>query len=337
MIAGIQFERASEAQVVAARELFERVFGGPASPEGWRRKYFDNPAGAVVAFAARDGDRLVGFVGLHPSAFWVDGDRVTLYQAGDVVTDPAYRRRGILTELKILAAEWLRGHGAPFAVSFPSAAVHELYKKTGHTFVGRLRRWVKPLAAAGSPGRRLVVSALSGLAAAVAPAGGLGPAERLNAYDGRIEEVGEKARRRWKFVGFRGATFLAWRLPLGGGTAAWIAPAGGADGYVVAERTARGLWIRDLLAAEEARATVGSLLAAVAAYARKEGAEHVTFPYLGTAFRASLLRAGFLPLAGGAPFLIYEIPRLSPGQGRVANWLVTDADRDVDCLKAAPP
>jgi GNAT superfamily N-acetyltransferase len=149
MIAGIQFERAPEAEVLAARELFERVFGGPASPEGWRRKYVENPAGAVVAFAARDGGRLVGFVGLHPSAFWVGGERVTLYQAGDVMTDPAYRRRGILTELKVLAAKWLRGHGAPFAISFPSTAVYELHKKTGHTFVGRLQRWVKPLAAGG--------------------------------------------------------------------------------------------------------------------------------------------------------------------------------------------
>ena len=331
MIADIKFERASEAEVLAARALFERVFGGPASPEGWRRKYFGNPAGAVVAFAARDGDRLVGFVGLHPAAFSVGGEQVTIYQAGDAMTDPAYRRRGILAELKALAAEWLRDHGGPFAVSFPTAAVYELYKKTGHAFVGRLRRWVKPLAAAGSPWRRLPAAALSGLASALAPARGFRPAERLTAYDGRIDEVGGKARRRWKFVGVRGATFLAWRFPLGGRTAAWIAPAGGADGYVVAERTPRGMWIRDLIAAEDAPATVGSLLAAVAAHAREGGAEHVTFPYLGTGYRAPLLRAGYLPLAGGAPFLIYEITRPSPEQVRAANWLVTDADRDVAC------
>jgi hypothetical protein len=86
-----------------------------------------------------------------------------------------------------------------------------------------------------------------------------------------------------------------------------------------------------LVAAEEAPATVGSLLAAVAAHAREGGAEHVTFPHLGTAYRAPLLRAGYLPLPGGAPFLIYEIPRPSPEQRRVANWLVTDADRDLAC------
>ncbi|NIT34938.1 MAG: GNAT family N-acetyltransferase [candidate division Zixibacteria bacterium] len=332
MIAGIKFERASEAEVLAARALFERAFGGPASPERWLRKYFGNPAGAVVAFAARGGEGLVGFVGLHPSAFSAGGEQVTIYQPGDAVTDPAHQRRGILNELWALAGEWLWDHGAPFAISFPSAPIYELHKKTGHAFVGRLRRWVKPLAAAGSPlWRRIPAAALSGLASALAPTRGFRPAERLTAYDDRIDEVGEKARRRWKFVGVRGASFLEWRLPLGGGTAAWIVPAGGAAGYVVAERTPRGMWIRDLIAAEDAPATVGSLLAAVAAHAREGGAEHVTLPYLGTTYRAPLLRAGYLPLAGGAPFVIYEVTRPSPEQVRAANWLVTDADRDIAC------
>ncbi|MEE9455956.1 MAG: GNAT family N-acetyltransferase [bacterium] len=332
MIAGIRFEPATEAGILEARALFEEAFGGPATPEQWLRKYFRNPAGSVAAFEARDGDRLVGFVALHPGEFSVRGERVTVYQAGDVMTDPAYRRRGILKKLRGLAGDWLREHGAPFTISFPTAAVLAANKKLGYVVVGRLRRWVKPLAPLGPVWRRLPAAAFARLASAVEPTIGARPPERLASYDERIDLAWERARGRWKFVGVRGAKFFEWRYPDDGLTAAWISPEGGADGYVVAERAARGLWIRDLVAAEDAPATVGTLLAVVTAHAREVGAEHVTFPHFGSCYRTSLLRNGFLPLPGGAPFLLYEFTRPSPERRRAANWLVTDADRDVACL-----
>jgi GNAT superfamily N-acetyltransferase len=308
---GIEFGAASAADILAARELFARAFGRPADEARWRRKYFANPAGPVVAFAAKDGERLVSFAAQHPAPFTHAGRRLTLYQLGDSMTDPAYRRRGWQVFLKRLACDWLRLEGATFMLSFPNAGSLTVNRRLGYVRLGRLRRWFRP--AGGPPPAAPAALAVTEVAC----------------DDERLTRVGAAAAAGPFTAGVRDAAWLSWRFGERPGVRCWLA--GDADGYLVAERAARGVWVRDLAAAPPGGAAVAALLRACVAFARADGAAHVSFAHLGWRWSGALLRAGFIPLPGGAPVLVVACAPLAREWRRRGRWFLTDADRDLDC------
>jgi hypothetical protein len=331
---GIGYFRANENDFLEARELFNRVFGASASEACWRRKYFENPAGRVVAFAARDGDKLVGFYPLHPALFWIFGKETPIYQSADTMTDPAYRRGGVYGTLRKTAHLWLVKEGIPFTYGFPNVISLAANRRSGFELVGRLTRWVKPIPVGeGESLRKALNSIYHAFFSALNPPRDVKTAEELDRFDGRIDAVWARVKDDRRIAGVRSGTFLEWRYGYGDdGITAWISNAERPDGYVVAETTPKGVWIRDLVAARANRGTVYSLLSAVVELARNKGARHGVFPHAGSAYRGRLLRAGFIPVPGGAPLIVF--PRANPSQKwrRAANWYASDADRDMECV-----
>lgn len=331
---GIGYSQASETDILNARELFNRVFDTPASETRWHRKYFENPAGPVVAFAARDDDKLVGFYPLHPALFSIFGNETLIYQSADTMTDPAYRREGVYGTLRITAHEWLVKEGVPFTYGFPNVVSRAANKRSGFGLVGRLTRWVKPLPfGEGDTLRRTLNSIYHGFTELINPPRGVEPAVKLDRFDERIDAVWASVKNDRRVAGVRSGAFLEWRY--GHRTneiAAWISNPENPDGYVIAETTGKGVWIRDLTAGEANRDdVVYSLLLAVIEHARNTGSRHVVFPHIGIAYRGRLLRAWFLPAPGGAPMIVF--PRANPSREwrRAVNWYASDADRDMEC------
>jgi len=311
--AGIILRAATAGELPAARALFGRAFGRDADEERWRRKYFENPAGPVVAFGAFAEDRLVSFVALHPARFVVRGEPTVVYAPGDSMTDPDFRLRGFQVRLKSLARDWSIAHGVSFIYSFPNTGSRAVNKRAGYSLVGRFTRWARGVAA-----YRGRVDA--------EPSPGI---SRVDPGDPRLAVAWEQARGRWAIAGVRDGYFLAWRFadrPV----AVWLAGGGDPRGYVIAERTRRGVWIRDLVAARPDAAVIRQLLAAVTAYARAEGARHVVFAYRGGCYRGALMGAGFAPLPGGARVTVLPLLQTQGSAIRRREWFLTDADRDLE-------
>jgi len=331
---GIGYFQASKTDILDARELFNRVFGASALEACWRRKYFENPAGQVVAFAAREGTRLVGFYPLHPALFSIFGNETLIYQSADTMTDPAYRRGGVYGTLRKTAHLWLVKEGIPFTYGFPNIISLAANKRSGFELVGRLTRWVKPVPAGeGEPLRKALNSIFHGFFSALNSPRDVKPAEELDRFDERVDAVWTRVKDDLRIAGVRSGAFLKWRYGHRDDViSAWISNPERPDGYVVAETTPKGIWIRDLLAARANGRTIHSLLSAVVELARSTGARHVVFPVAGGAYRGRLLRAGFIPVPGGAPLI--EFPRANPSREwrRAANWYASDADRDMECV-----
>lgn len=330
----IGYSQASETDILDARELFNRVFDASASEACWRRKYFENPAGPAVAFAAREGPRLIGFYPLHPARFSIFGNETLIYQSADTMTDPAYRRKGVYSALREKAHEWLVAEGVPFTYGFPNVISLAANRRSGFELVGRLTRWVKPLPfGEGEPLKRALNSVYHGFFSALNPPRNVKPAEELDRFDERIDAVWARVKNDRRVAGVRSGAFLEWRYGRQGNTiTAWLSNPEKPDGYVVAETTPKGVWIRDLLAAYANRDAVYSLLAAVVEFARSTGARHVVFPHTGGAYRGRLFRTGFFPVPGGAPMVVFPRAKTSPEWRRAANWYASDADRDMECV-----
>jgi hypothetical protein len=331
---GIGYFQASETDILEARELFNRVFGASASEACWRRKYLENPAGQVVTFVARDGDKLVGSYPLHPALFSVFGKEILIYQSADTMTDPAYRRGGVYRTLRKTAHLWLVKEGVPFTYGFPNVISLAANKRSGFELVGRLTRWVKPIPAGeGEPVRKALNSIFHGFFSALNPPRDVKPAEELDRFDERIDAVWARVKDDRRIAGVRSRAFLEWRYGhKDDAITAWISNPERPDGYVIAETTPKGVWIRDLLANRANRGTVYSLLSAVVEFGRSIGARHVVFPHTGSVYRGRLLQAGFIQVPGGAPLIVF--PRANPSREwrRAANWYASDTERDMECV-----
>lgn len=266
---------------------------------------------------------MASFYPLHALRI-ASGDRIyALYQAADVMTDPAYQRRGIYARLKDLADGWLKEAGVPCTFNFPNANTYPAYVKFGYTTVGRLVKWVRVLKAGDGKRKWLEGPAvLWGRAAAA----GAGTSRAHLLPQGEVFPL--KGAVSGRYAGFRDADFMAWRYPAAMSAAAIITTGPGV--CLVCEKSPRGYWVRDLSVVAGNEKEVPALLRKAVAVARADGAHHVTFEYLGGRFDGYLLRAGFLPLPGGAPFVVFPFNDEGGRMLKRRAWHITDADRDLE-------
>lgn len=97
-------------------ELFERVFGGTMTAAHYRWKLVDVPqrAPAPNVWVAEADGRIVGQYAASPVRFRLERGVVTALHGCDVMTDPAWRGRGVLTDLGTRAHRVWREAGIPF-------------------------------------------------------------------------------------------------------------------------------------------------------------------------------------------------------------------------------
>ncbi len=328
----IESRVATDAELMQARELFEVAFKEKAAEERWRYKYFDNPAGPVVAFAAFDGGKLVSVLPSHPSLFSVFGEEVTIYQSGDIMTHPGYRRRGIYNRLKEMSGEWLRELDVPFTIGFPNANALEANRKYGYHILGGMTRWFKILEPGGeSAGQKALSYAAFPILSAIRRKVLADNVAQISSFPDEVSRVNIHFPGRNGIYGKRDAVFLNWRYPdLDGDTVAWIANPDSLDGYLVAERSTRGYWIRDLAVDPRNKRSIANLLGAVTEYAENEGARHIVFQYLGKSYNRALYASGFVPMPGRSYVALYPYAMDKRRLSNKRSWYLADADRDME-------
>jgi Acetyltransferase (GNAT) domain len=83
----------------------------------FRWKYFDNPAGDAIAYAAMVDGKIVASYGMIPEYYWVNGEVTKIFQAIDAMTHPDFRNSGIFMTLATCCQEEIKRLGIE-SVSF---------------------------------------------------------------------------------------------------------------------------------------------------------------------------------------------------------------------------
>ncbi len=101
-------------------ELMFASFGKKADETYFKWKYFDNPAGELIAFEAIHDGKTVGFYGIIPELYNLNGQIERVYQSMDTMTHPDFQRRGLFVKLaKMTYADAIKQDGKLLIVGFP--------------------------------------------------------------------------------------------------------------------------------------------------------------------------------------------------------------------------
>ncbi len=134
---------ASESDIHQLIALRERVFGHRITPEQWRWKL--GSRGCPVAnvwVVETDGRLIFQYAGIPTLVRHCGTDRWAMVSV-DTMTDPDYRRRGLLTEMGTETYAHWRTAGIPFVLGLPNEQWGSRSPALGFTPVSELRWWVR--------------------------------------------------------------------------------------------------------------------------------------------------------------------------------------------------
>jgi len=262
-------------------------------------KHRRNSAGASPAWVALDGERLVGYRTFVRWKFEHGGRQIDAVRAVDTATHPDYRGRGVFSMLTRHALESLRHEGIAFVFNTPNERSRPGYLKMGWQPVAKLGVVAKPCSVA-APWRWLR-SRVPAEKWSSTPSVGI-PADEVVGDAGTDVLLGTQP----AVPGLRtrrSRAFLQWRYgfaPLG--YQALLLGDAPEEGFAVFRLRRRGAAVEGavcevLVPGAEARQRV-RLLRRVAAVA---GADHLL-----KLAQPGAWRAGFVPLPGQGPTLVYR-------------------------------
>jgi GNAT superfamily N-acetyltransferase len=343
-------ERAEQAR------LFDACFRKGASAEELAWRYDRGPHGAAISVLARPpgGPGIAGYA-CSPRRALARGDDSTLApvgETGDVMTHPAWRKRGILGELDRRAMAEVRARGWALAFGLPNQRSARAFLALGWERVGVVRPYSFPLRAtrlaraeAFKDGRArawlLPWDALRGRRR-VRRLAGAGAAFRveneLSAFPAATLELSRALERRFAFMVRRDPEYLGWRfLQNPSGLHEGLAIHRGDDlaAIVVIQRPREsgGVgYVVDLVAPEPD--AVDAAFRAALARLQQHGAGLVQATAIdGTWWREALLAHGFrAPKPDNHRIVILHPDRadhpLAAAARNTAGWFFTDGDRD---------
>jgi hypothetical protein len=127
-------------QLIALRE---RVFGHRIAPEQWRWKLGGRGCSVANVWVIDAGNRLIfQYAGIPTLVRHCGADRWAMVSV-DTMTDPDYRRRGLLTKMGAETYAHWRQAGIPFVLGLPNEQWGSRSPTLGFTPVSELRWWVR--------------------------------------------------------------------------------------------------------------------------------------------------------------------------------------------------
>ncbi len=270
----------------------------------FRWKHLENPFGRSPAWVAVDGDRVVGFRIFLCWEFTRGGVAVRAVRAVDTATHPDYQGRGIFSRLTRHALEALRAQQVAFVFNTPNAQSRPGYLKMGWQLVERMPVLARPrsprsllaIARARVPADKWSEPTDAGVPAPDAFRDATGLDELLAARSaGQTSDSVLRTHRSCEFYAWRyGFGPLAYRVLLAGDRIG--------DGFVVFRLRRRGpameAAVCDVVLPEARRGQLARVLRDVVKSSRADYAVRI-----GGAHAA---RAGFLPLPGEGPTLVWR-------------------------------
>ncbi len=205
-------------------DLMTAVSGHEPDRAMWEWYIERNPYGANMGWVADDHGKVVGRYGMIPLELQVQGKRMPVAQAVEIMTHPDYRRQGMFPAMASQVFADLPGMGIHFAIGFPNDAARPGHQKFGWKELGWIQASVRPIDA-GVVARRYFknprVAALAGLAANIylkllfdwRKPGNLGKvrSQLIDRFDDRFDELWRRVGERYPIALVRDSRYLNWR------------------------------------------------------------------------------------------------------------------------------
>lgn len=294
--------------------------------------------------------RCVGSAGIMMRTVSLDGSDVNAGQTIDLNVDLDHRTVGPAVQLQRAVAGTLSEHGLRLLLGFPNKKSDPVQTRIGYRPLGVFDRWVKPLRSR-SLVRRYVRTPV--LAEAVAGMIDLGlrcssrdlltrrspgtTFDETEWFDERFDDLWQRARTQYRFVGHRTSDYLNWRFAACPDATHRTLLMRGADGlpiaYVVYCRLGNDVSIGDVFTADAV--AIEPLLAEFIRRMRSEEIDSIAFHCLGPPAMGLLLqKLGFLHRPSSWRVLILpplDCRNTAAPLMNASNWWLTRADLDTDC------
>lgn len=328
--------------------LFARVFGRPLDVGHWSWKLKGRPAPSEnVWLAVVDGRPIFQYAAI-PARYQLPGGEADAMISVDTMTDPDWRRRGLLSQVGQRCYDAWRDAGVSFVIGLPNQQWGSRAQALGWQPLFPLRWLIRPLRPAALLARRLRLPALARLtpldALAALPwrrsADSAITVRRCAAAGPEFDQLWQRCRHDTPAALVRDSAWVAWRFLAApdAGYRVLLAERNGAPaGYLAyrLEATTGATWgfVADMLAPRADQAARDALLAAALAEMRAAGAVAATaLATPGTWLWTALRRAGFVwgrkgafsvqlaPLAASLPLDVLRDP---------GSWHLAGGDFDV--------
>ena len=220
-----RFDDFEKSDIPAVRDLLSQVFRAPFTDEYLSWKYFANPHGPSATTVMRQGETVVGFMGIIATRFVVDGMEVLAGQGADIAIEESHRRLDMFIRLLTAIESRARAKGIQFTYGTTNRAIDELNEvlnfQTPVGLVPRLARIMNAgefLRQSGLPWPiKILGSVFFGAKGAISngkeivlPHGlRLSAVER---FDERFDRLWERMKSEKRVAAIRSPEFLNWRI-----------------------------------------------------------------------------------------------------------------------------
>jgi len=311
--------------------------------------YRDNPDGEAVLWAVRkvETGEMAGFTVALPRRMLVDGRPRVCWNGADFSIRQEFRTLGVAIKLRRAAKEGVDAGRVDFLYAHPNAKMQLIHEKVGHSPVGTMVRYAKPLRTGKHWKGRLkgtwlpaVAGKLTDVALHVrSPEWRHRPtfSTRLvesPVFDGRFDRLFERAEATRRVLGVRDSRYLDWRYarnPLYRTHAILAEDGEQLAGYLLFTRGQAMVHVKDVLVAG-GRAAQRDLIAALIRLSRKTRSASISAAVLeGHPLEGTLTRFGFARRPDCSQMFGYA-PMESPLREVVldrSSWMVSVGDRDV--------
>jgi GNAT acetyltransferase-like protein len=183
---------ARDGDVDALTGLHQRVFGRQISREQWRWKLAAGRGPVANVWIAETGGRIIFQYAGIPTRVRHRGTECWAMVSVDTMTDPDFRRRGLLTEVGAATYAHWRQAGIPFVVGLPNEQWGSRTRALGWAPVSEIRPWVRWLAPVATWAARLGFQTRTGPGATTS--GRCSPLEVLPVQDpSNFDELWDRA------------------------------------------------------------------------------------------------------------------------------------------------
>jgi hypothetical protein len=329
--------------------LFARCFGRPLSEEHWRWKLKRLAAPVENVWLAFDGDRPIFQYAGIPVRYQLPGGEAIAMVSVDTMTDPDFRRRGLLSEVGRRCYDAWREAGVPFVIGLPNQQWGSRTVALGWEELFPMRWLIRPLRPEALLARRLKWPALGRLAWAGAlwnaiwDRGAADTALRVRPIKRagpEFDQLWQRCRDETRISVVRDSAWVDWRYltaPSHDYRVLLAERDGQPAGYIAyrLEMTTGAPWgfIAELLAPQDDPTARRALIACAVSEMRAAGAVAATVLAVPrTRMHAALRRAGFV--LGRAGFFSVQIVPLVPDLPIAlvrdpTNWDIAGGDFDV--------
>ena len=204
--------------------LMEAVSGHAPDRAVWDWYIERNPYGADMGWVADDHGRICGRYGMIPLELQVQGKRIPITQAVEIMTHPDYRKQGMFPAMAAQVFADLPGMGYDLAIGFPNDAARPGHVKFGWKEPGFVPASLRPIhtsVVARRFYRNPVKAALAGIAGDIyltlflnwRKPNGLDrvASTKIERFDSRFDDLWQRVGARYPIALVRDSRYLNWR------------------------------------------------------------------------------------------------------------------------------